>query len=38
MNPILVALLSVGSTLAGVGIFRLQAQLERWDQKRHAED
>jgi hypothetical protein len=38
MNPMLVALFSVGSTVAGVGIFKLQARLERWDQKRHAED
>jgi hypothetical protein len=38
MNPLLVALFSVGSAVAGVGLFNLQARLERWDQRRHASD
>jgi hypothetical protein len=38
MNPVLVALFSVGSPLAAVGMVRLQARLEQWDQQRHAED
>jgi hypothetical protein len=38
MNPLLVALFSVGSAVAGVDIFKLQAQLERWEQRRHASD
>jgi hypothetical protein len=38
VNPILVGIFSVASPLAAVGIFKLQARLERWDQQRHAED
>jgi hypothetical protein len=38
MNPILVALLSVGGPLAAVGMVRLQARLEQWDHQRHAGD
>jgi hypothetical protein len=38
MNPLLVAVFSVGSPLAAVGIVQLQARLERWDHERHAED
>jgi hypothetical protein len=38
MNPVMVGIVSVASPLAAVGIFKLQAQLERWDQQRHAED
>lgn len=38
MNLLMVAVLSVGSPLAGVGLLELQARLERWDYERHAED
>jgi hypothetical protein len=38
MSPLLMACLSVGAPLAGVGLMRLQARLERWDYKRHAQD
>ncbi len=38
MNLLLMAVLSVSSPLAGVGLLELQARLERWDHKRHAED
>jgi hypothetical protein len=38
MSPLLVACLLVGSPLAGLGLLELQARLERWDQRRHAED
>lgn len=38
MSPLMVAILSVGLPLAGVGLFQLQARLERWDRERHAED
>jgi hypothetical protein len=38
MNLLLVGCLSVGMPLAALGVSQLQASLERWDQKRHAED
>jgi hypothetical protein len=38
MNLLMVAVLSVGSPLAGVGLLELQARLERWDYERHADD
>jgi hypothetical protein len=38
MNPLLVGLFSVATPLAAVGIFKLQARLERWDRERHAGD
>jgi hypothetical protein len=38
MNPLLVSIVSLASPLAAVGIFKLQARLERWDYQRHAED
>jgi hypothetical protein len=38
MNLLMLAVLSVGSPLAGVGLLELQARLERWDYERHAED
>jgi hypothetical protein len=38
MNPVLIGALSVVSSLFVVGIYRLQAHLERWDAQRHAED
>jgi hypothetical protein len=38
MNPVLVGALSVASPLFAVGMYKLQARLERWDAQRHAED
>jgi hypothetical protein len=38
MNSLLVACLSLGAPLAGMGLHDLQAWLEQWDQQRHAED
>jgi hypothetical protein len=38
MSPLLVACLIVGGPLAGLGLLELQARLERWDQRRHAQD
>jgi len=38
MSTILVAVLSVGMPLAALGLYDLQASLERWEQQRHAED
>jgi hypothetical protein len=38
MNPVLAVLLSVGGPLAAMGLVKLQARLEQWDQQRHAHD
>jgi hypothetical protein len=38
MSPLLMVCLSLGAPLAGVGLSRLQARLERWDYQRHAQD
>jgi hypothetical protein len=38
MSPLLVVCLSVGMPLAGLGLYDLQAWLERTEQARHAED
>lgn len=38
MNPVLIGTLSVVGPLFGIGIYQLQARLERWDAQRHAED
>jgi hypothetical protein len=38
MSPLLVVCLAVGSLLAGLGLYDLQTWLERWDQRRHADD
>jgi hypothetical protein len=38
MNPVLIGALSVFSALFAVGIYQLQAHLERWAAQRHAED
>jgi hypothetical protein len=38
MSPLLVVCLAVGMPLAGIGLYDLQTWLERWDQRRHAED
>jgi hypothetical protein len=33
MSPLLVVCLSVGTPLGGLGLYALQARLERWDQR-----
>jgi hypothetical protein len=38
MNPLFIGICSVAGPLAAVGMFKLQAHLEQWDQRRHAED
>jgi hypothetical protein len=38
MNPVLTLYFSMGASLAGVGLLKLQARLERWDYERHVED
>jgi hypothetical protein len=38
MNLLLLGICSVAGPLAAVGMFKLQAHLERWDYQRHAED
>ena len=38
MSPVVVACLLVASPLAGLGLLELQERLERWDQRRHAQD
>jgi len=38
MNPVLMVCVSVGAPLTAVGLYQLQASLERWDQRRHEGD
>jgi hypothetical protein len=38
MNPVLTLYFSAGMSIAGLGLAKLQARLERWDYERHAED
>jgi hypothetical protein len=38
MNALLMMCMSVATPLAGLGLYELQARLERWDYNRHAED
>jgi hypothetical protein len=38
MTPLLVACLCIGAPVAGLGFLELQARLEQWDQRRHADD
>lgn len=38
MNPLVIAVLSVGMPLVALGLYDLQHSLERWEQRRHAED
>lgn len=38
MSPLLMVYFSVGAPIAGLGLVRLQARLERWDYERHVED
>jgi len=35
---VLMGCLSLGAPLAGLGLYELQAWLERWDHRRRAED
>jgi hypothetical protein len=38
MNALLMICMSIGTSLAALGLYDLQARLERWDHHRHAED
>jgi hypothetical protein len=38
MNSMLMVYSSVGMSFAGVGLLKLQARLEQWAYRRHAED
>jgi hypothetical protein len=38
MNVVVVVLLSIIIPLTAVGLYLVQASLERWDQRRHADD
>lgn len=38
MSPLLMIYFSFGTPVAGFGLVKLQARLERWDYERHAED
>ena len=38
MNTLLVIFLTVGMALMAVGLYEMQAWLERWDYDRHAQD
>jgi hypothetical protein len=38
MNPLLMVYFSAGISFAGLGLLKLQAQLERWAYQRHVED
>jgi len=38
MSPLLTLYFSAGTSLAGLGLVKLQARLERWSYERHAED
>jgi len=38
MNVLQMICMSVGTPLAALGLYDLQARLEQWDYNRHAED
>jgi hypothetical protein len=38
MNSMLTLYFSAGASIAGFGLLKLQARLERWVYERHAED
>jgi hypothetical protein len=38
MNALMMICMSVGTLLAALGLYDLQARMERWDHNRHADD
>lgn len=38
MSTLLMVCISISAPIATLGLYDLQAHLERWDQNRHAED
>jgi hypothetical protein len=38
MHPVVIGIFALAAPFFGAGLFRLQAYLEQWDQRRHAED
>jgi hypothetical protein len=38
MSGLIMMCISIGAPLAALGIYDLQARLEKWDYNRHAED
>jgi hypothetical protein len=38
VNALMMLCMSVGTPLAALGLYDLQARLERWDYNRHADD
>lgn len=38
MTPLLLSCIAITAPVAGIGLLHLQARLEQWDYKRHAED
>jgi hypothetical protein len=38
MTPLLLVCVAAATPLVGIGLLHLQARLEQWDYKRHAED
>jgi hypothetical protein len=38
MNALLMICMSIGTPLAALGLYDLQARLESWDYNRHVED
>jgi hypothetical protein len=38
MNALMMICMSVGTPLAALGLYDLQARLEQWDYNRHADD
>jgi hypothetical protein len=38
MNSFIMICISISAPLAALGIYDLQARLEKWDYNRHAED
>ena len=38
MNAFVFVCVSIGAPLAALGLYDLQARLERWDYNRHADD
>lgn len=38
MSPLLLVCIAAATPVVGIGVMQLQARLEQWDYKRHAED